>query len=427
MKELLLVLYAQGQYDQAAYAISRYMERNSKSYDVVCVEENRFNNFGWGRIRRILYRFTARNFSVFNGLCAGVRQGSRESVEHKKKDRGGQKRKDGDLECNDRSKTVKADYAAPVVRGSETRKNAVQGGDTKSVLSAKFNKLDNVFKRFDPSAVLCLTPASHLKALAVRKKLGMRMPIFALMGDYCINRSFLAEATDAYLVQNEIMAQALQTKGIAPEQISVVGTPLTDDYAILHDKREILKNWGIENGLPVVVLTGGRYGAAALKEAFSTLADYSDRVNLVVLTNGSETLIKYIQSLCKAHRYDRNIVLLDRLTEMSRVYSAADVMVTSPTAYVTYESFMRKVPCVLIKDMNLIEKGNYAFLTSSGLALRGAAKEELVSSVLNLLNNREYYEECAAKAAALPSNGTCTLCRVIQERMRNSHTEELHD
>ena len=150
---------------------------------------------------------------------------------------------------------------------------------------------------------------------------------------------------------------------------------------------------GIDTSVPTVTLDGGRYGVATLKDAFAALADYCDRLNLVVLTGGSKTILDFVKSYVKAKGIDKNVYVVEEVTDMWKIYDITDVLVTAPTIVTIYEACVKNIPCVLIKPINVHDAENAEYIAAGKLAQRGVKDEQLVTAVLGFLNNNMLKQE----------------------------------
>lgn len=378
MKGTVLILYQSGVYDQSAMAIEDYLRVNYRDYEVVAVDQDRFSYLFSAKIQRGLYKASARLLPIFNRFVGPIRLfGTKKEVED----------------------------------GAESTEAQPNEGDVK----VKYRKIDNVLKRFDPDVVLCLSPKSHDKALKARKKLGKNMPIYAMTTDYCLDFDFINALSDGYFVQNQQVAQAMLSAGVDSQKILVAGTPAKHSQ-VTYDREATCQKYGVDQSLPVILMVGGRYGCDYLKDAFSVLGEYYRTVNLIVVTSGSKSLKNYIKTYCNNKGIDSNVSLVDNVQDMQELYSIAGVLVTSPTAGVTFEAIANRLPMVLIKPMNNVEKGNYSYLTSQSLAYCGAGKHQLISSVLSLLNDEGEYDKAMARLDGRGEDTTSMVCSTLTDR-----------
>ncbi|MGN0789015.1 MAG: hypothetical protein ACI4MY_03675, partial [Christensenellales bacterium] len=352
-----------------------------RDYEVVAVDQDRFSYLFSAKIQRGLYKASARLLPIFNRFVGPIRIGTK---------------KDADL-------------------GGEDKSTQPKQIDKDGEVKVKYRKIDNVLKRFDPDVVLCLSPKSHDKALKARQKLGKNMPIYAMTTDYCMDYDFINALSDGYFVQNQQVSQALLASGIESQKILVAGTPAKRSDKT-YDRETVCRKYGVDPTLPTILMVGGRYGCDYLKDAFSALGEYYRTVNIIVVTSGSKSLKNYIKTYCGNKGIDRNVSLVDNPQDMQELYSITRVLVTSPTAGVTFEAIANALPMVLIKPMNNIEKGNYSYLTSQSLAYCGAGKHQLLSSTLSLLNDEGEYAKAVARLDGRGEDSTPKVCATLTDR-----------
>ena len=258
----------------------------------------------------------------------------------------------------------------------------------------KFHKVDNVFMRFEPEIVLCLSPKAHNKAILAKQRLAMNdVRVYALLTDFSLNKAYINYQSDGYFVQNEVIKQALIANKVDEQKISVCGTLIDEERLVDVPADEAREKIGISNDLPTVTISGGRYGVSYVKDTFATLSAYTDRLNLIVLTGGSSSIEKFVLTYCKAKNYDKNIFVINGNADMNTIYAVSDVMVCSPTTVTMYEIFAKNIPCVLIRSLNNNEKGNHTFLAEEQLAMRGGKDEQLATAVLGFINNNNIKQE----------------------------------
>lgn len=361
MKKTIVILYTKGMYDTVAADICNYMTKRYSDCDVVAIDEDKYSNLCSAQFVRNTYIFTARNMAWLNRVAVLIR----EKFLPKKID-----------------KTVKP-YERELKEENPTRN-----------YRQKFHKVDNIFMRFDPEVVICLSPKGHNKAILAKQRLAMNdVKVYALITDFSLNKAYINYQSDGYFVQNEVIKQALIANKVDEEKISVCGTIIDEERLVdvpREEARAILK---IENDLPTVTISGGRYGVSYVKDTFDTLAPYTDRLNLIVLTGGSSSIEKFVLTYCKAKNYNKNIFVVREVKDMNAIYAVTDVMVCSPTTVTMYEIFAKNIPCVLIRSLNNNEKGNHAFLAEEQLAMRGGKDEQLATAVLGFINNNNIKQE----------------------------------
>ncbi|MEG1394571.1 MAG: hypothetical protein RSD04_02345 [Clostridia bacterium] len=395
MKKTILIFYSEICYDQAAFAIKATMEKAFPNCDIILIAENQFVNPITHWAESNFYTATIRNMPWFNKMLYSFRE-----------------RKLGKFADELQEKP------------SETKLKPIQENAEMKAIKTQFRKVENIILRFDPDLIICMSPKSIQKIAKVKKRLDIRCPIFAMQTDYAFNSEFVSPIIDGYIVQNEVIAQTMARRNISPKKIFTFGTPLIEEKTMEQFAREETRNFfGIENDLPIISVFGGRFGCDSVKAAFASLISFASKANIIVLTGGSESLSRYLQTLLSAKGIKENIIFVDKIDRIEKIYSVSDIVVTAPTAYITYETIAREIPNIVIKPINKIEKENYAFLTTNGLSLRGGTEDELISSISNLLDNAFFYSETKEKIANVPRDSAQVLSKFLAETIEYTRIE----
>ena len=375
MKKNIVILYSKNRIDQTAFSLKEEFSKFKDEFNIITIPANKFSNFYGSSITDGFYKFTIRNMPWLNQLIGLIAN----KINNKKnKNKKQENPEETQVKVEDREEDKKP-------------KNKNKEGFIERY-KIQLRKVDNIIYRYDPEIVICTTPRSLTKALWAKERTNCKALICASITDYCVDRGFNSPSADYFIVQNQAEKQTLETLGIDEKKILVVGTPIVSSVKIDYPKEDILNEIGIENKeLPVVSIVGGRYGSGRIKSAFKDIATYSGSINIVVMTNGAQNVKSFIQSYCKSAGITSNVYCIDAISDMSKIYSITDCLVTSPTASITYEALSRKIPCVLMKPSNNVESGNYSYLTVNGFALRGEKKSHIVPSVLSCINKEGEY------------------------------------
>ncbi len=366
MKKTVVVFYSKGYCDQVAYALEEYYNSIADQVSVLLINESQYTSIGSRKFKDGLYKFSMRNMPSVNRFCGYISYQYNEKFKNK---------------TSKNAKETEAESKAVAVdpEKEESFKN----------LKTRFRKVDNIFLRFNPDVVICTTPVSLEKSLKARERLGMSMQICVAITDYCTNRGLINSGVDKFLVQNTGIKQTLTTFGIKEENIQVLGTPINTAITKKYDRAKMLEYFGVQNKeLPNVMIVSGRCGCSRVIDAFKTLAPYTNDMNMFVFANDSQNIHSFIKSYIKAAKISTNVYMIDEVDDMAKIYSIIDVVVTSPTAAITYEASSRGIPVVLLKAANMLEEGNFTYLSTNGYAFIGEKTSHLVPAVMSLIKKQ---------------------------------------
>lgn len=365
MKKTVVVFYSKGYCDQVANALGEYYSTIADQASVLLIDEKQYTLGGSRALKDGLYKFSMRNFPSINRFCGYISYQYNEKFKNKTS-----------------KNAVEAEAQAPAVKPDDKEESFKN-------VKIRFRKMDNILLRFNPDVVVCTTPVSLEKALKARERLSSPVQICVAVTDYCTNRGLINNGVDKFLVQNANIKQTLLTFGIKEENIEVLGTPLPSSIVETYTRDKVLEEFGVQNkALPNVMLVSGRCGCARVIDAFKDLAPHVDQMNLFVFANNAQNIHSFIKSYSKAAAISENIYILDEIDNMAKMYSIADVVVTSPTAAITYEASARGIPTVLLKPANLLEEGNFSYLSANGYSYIGEKTSHLVPAVLALIKKQ---------------------------------------
>lgn len=391
MKKLLLILYSNQMYDQTANAIIQYFGKNYNHYDVVAVDEVQFTNFSKAKRRKANYIRTARKFMFANNYYSEYKQMSF-------------LKKGKPLAKLNMDKIAKQKFKA---------------------LRIKFRKLENVLSRYTPSVVVCTTPTAHCSLAKAIQKWGLEIPYYIVSSDFQLNRAFINPFANGYFVQNQLVKKQLIANKIASDKIEVVGNAVVNELFVCLDKQEIREKYGIENSMPIILLTAGRYANGYIKDYFEKFSKFENKFNLLVLTGENKNFVKYIQKLCQDDAIKKNIFAVDKIAKIGDILSITDIIVTSPTSQVTYEAILRQIPTILIKPLNKTEKNNAKYLIENKLALEGFDSKKALETTINLIDDAEMYGSIVdSLEGKYDLNSTQLLCESLAKIMRSQEPIE---
>lgn len=386
-----LILYSKGMQDSAALATAEYLEKAYPKQVYACpISDDELTSWKYTRLRRKSYVVACRNFAFINKWTCGAKH----------------------ILQNFRVKKTKRPY-------KEFKRPTDGAAGWWYKLGTKYRKVYNAVMRFEPDLVLCTTPELLEKALKAKHMLEQpHMSVCALITDYQLDKLFINHKANGYFVQNINIKQSLETYGIEEEAIVVVGTPIISSVKAVHERANVLQEFELAQDRANIVIVGGRYGNSRIKEVFSKCLEVSDEYNIVLLTGGSESIGKYCTYAATSKKKVDNIYIVDDVEDMSKIYAIADVLITVPTAQITYEAMYHNKKMIVLKGGDKIENLNAHFLTSNNLALRGLTPDEVMASLLKFAEDSAFCAELMANQQAFAiGDGAKLLGEIIATAM----------
>lgn len=168
-------------------------------------------------------------------------------------------------------------------------------------------------------------------------------------------------------------------------------------FEICRDKSVLKKELDLWQDCPTVTLADGGYGAGKLKKTALQLLKCSRRLNVVAICGKN---VKLYEQLKNAYVPENiNFVNLSFTRDMLKYVAAADVFMGKAGASSMAEPRFFGVPIIVTMFATPIEKDNaHYYIDEVGCALKEFNVRRAVKKALDLLDNKELYEQMRANA-----------------------------
>ena len=232
-------------------------------------------------------------------------------------------------------------------------------------------KLFNLFKEKQPDVVIS-THYFITEMVACLKKKGKRNTKLAvILTDFASHRfwEMKPEYVDLYFVANEEMRYSLIHSGIDENKIHVTGIPVRPEFLKEHNRKELLKEFDLEDNKPIfLVFGGGAYGMSDASVLFKSILEIKEDIQIIAIAGKSEKTKESFEKL--ALEYDKRVVILGFTDKVPELMSIADFVVSKPGGLTTTEILVSNVPFVIFNPVPGQEEENSNFLTNNGAAVR---------------------------------------------------------
>jgi processive 1,2-diacylglycerol beta-glucosyltransferase len=255
--------------------------------------------------------------------------------------------------------------------------------------------LQPFIERERPDVVVC-THAFPTGAMAEYKRLyDPDLPVVAIVTDFAVHAFWVHDNVDAYCVATSAMRDALCSRGVEEERVSVTGIPVDPRFGPCSEPRERIRS---RLGLPldrgVALMMGGGLGIGPLSRILRSLeaahGPSDEPIAAVVIAGRNAQAERRVLDTAQSVGYPVRVQ-----SYVENVYDymhAADVFISKPGGLSTAEALAAKVPMVLYKPLPGQEERNVRVLTEWGVALRARSIRELpplLSAVLTDSARRE--------------------------------------
>ena len=270
-------------------------------------------------------------------------------------------------------------------RIKDEREDLASGKEHKLTFSERHSaigRIVNILNRFRP-IVIVVTNRHALKMTLLAKKLtGSNVKIVAVISDFALSSGYVHSDVDLYLVENEMLKDGLMRYGVDRDRILISGMPFSEDQKPTHSRLEARNLLGLTSDLPLIVVNGGEYCTATIKDKVKRLLSVRGKYCLLVLTYDNNSIKRYYKKI--AEERDVEIIFKEEL-DYPLIFAAADVIVTLPETHFVYSAFANKIPVVLIDGITVLEHDVYRYLVSGALVTPAKTPEETYAAVEELL------------------------------------------
>jgi len=354
LKKVIVILYGKDRHEIIAAGIKEQLSSN-KEYDIVTIDDEAYKPGISTALRRKSFIFMQRNANWLYGIYSGFE--TRKAVRFFNKQK---KKKDAE------------EYT-----GAKAEK-----------LKQKISYIKNIILRFSPKALVCLTPDALKLSLAVRDVYNFDTKVVAFMADFGADLRFLDIRCDKYFIGNGEVSRKLIKYGIPEDKVMVTGVPYAVNIKENLDKIKCREELNIKSDLPLVVLSGGKFGSLNIIDDFKQLLDNECGFNIIALTGGNKKVNAMMKAL-KPSDSEKQVEIIEK-HDMKKLLTAADIFITVPTT----ENVLNAVICgcsvIIINPLSEVEKANYSYLKDNKMvkAVKRAHQTSLAVTEL-LLEGKE--------------------------------------
>lgn len=285
-------------------------------------------------------------------------------------------------------------------------------------------KLLPLLKSFKPDVIITTHPfatemISKLKSL---QKIGI--PLICVMTDYAPHRTWINPCVDAYIVANEGMLEPMVKMGVKENNIYPFGIPVDEEFFSKKNKSKILKDLGLSEEIPTVLIMSGSCGYANMEEIYRKMQKLDVDFQIIIITGKNQKLYNKMQSLINKSNADRrskrlipklakhmnfsNLRVIKKFVnksenfdqtkttkiiyftnEVSKYMAAADLIITKPGGLTVSEALACDLPMALFDAIPGQEEENADFLVSHNMAVKLENQNDNIEVIENLLKNPE--------------------------------------
>jgi 1,2-diacylglycerol 3-beta-galactosyltransferase len=239
--------------------------------------------------------------------------------------------------------------------------------------------------------VFCVHPLFNAPVLRAMGK--NRPPFITTVTDLVTAPNFwFHRREDICVVPTEQVRRSAIHNGLHPEQIKVLGIPISMKFNQPADKIELRKQLGWPTDCPVVLIVGGGEGMGPLYDTARAISHASPECALVVITGRNEKLKLRME---KAD-WPVPVFVHGFVNNMPDFMKAADILVTKAGPGTISEALACGLPMVLYSRIPGQEDGNVRYVVEEGVGRWAPGSERTSRAVRRWIANPKLRESATA-------------------------------
>ncbi|MFB0918101.1 MAG: glycosyltransferase, partial [Clostridiaceae bacterium] len=219
----------------------------------------------------------------------------------------------------------------------------------------------------------------------IRRKFRIDIPNMAILTDYGSHSMWAHTDIDRYIVADESMAPELTVHGVEWEDILPLGIPVKSSLKTVYDRKETLKEIGLDPNHKTIVLMGGSLAMGNLIPILEEIDNVPMDFNIVVIAANNKKL--YDEAVEISLTSNKSITVLGYCNFMNSVMQASDLLITKPGGLTITEAIINGLPMLIFPAIPGQEEQNAKFLLRNNLAYNLESGEMLKTQLISILSD----------------------------------------
>jgi len=256
------------------------------------------------------------------------------------------------------------------------------------------NKFHHVLQEIKPSAIVCTQAFPCEVYSSLKRDVGIRIPLVAVVTDFVANAYWIHPEVDLYTVPSEYTKQGLVESGVDPDKVKVLGIPIKPVFEKEYSNEERLKlkrELGFDSNLPIVLIMGGSQGLGPFRKMINILSHHNEKIQLVVITGLNTKMRRSLTWLKKSTKIP--IHVFGYINNVHDLMSVSDILISKPGGMTTTEALAKNLPMIMVQPLPGQEEKNCRFLLEKKAALRIDDMEDITNVIRKLIHTPEMISE----------------------------------
>ncbi|MBT9140254.1 MAG: Processive diacylglycerol beta-glucosyltransferase [Dehalococcoidia bacterium] len=248
------------------------------------------------------------------------------------------------------------------------------------------NKCAKLLWAIQPQVVVSFYPAPSQVVGDLKGKGQFYGQLVTVITDYIVNNQWIHPLTDLYLVAAIEVKNELTACGVPGDKIKVTGIPISLDFAQEKNRNELLKNNGLDQSLPLLLICCGAFGVnRGIEELCREVASYKASLQSVVISGRNSRLQQRLAPI--AHGANHPFYVSGYVKNMADWMAMAEIVVSKSGGLTVSEAIASDLPMVIIPPFPGQETANARYLQNRGAAVLCEDISHIPQVIFHLLKN----------------------------------------
>jgi processive 1,2-diacylglycerol beta-glucosyltransferase len=252
-------------------------------------------------------------------------------------------------------------------------------------------KIGGLLKDLSPKVTLSTYPTYGGMLSELKRRGLVNLISTVVITDFVAHSQWIHPRVDKYFVPSDEVKHHLIKKGILPKAIQITGIPISRDFLLSVDRTEALKEYGLRDNVPVILVMAGIFGMTmGVTEICNAIKELSMDVQAVVLCGNDKKLFIELTDMFS----DKSIILpfLGKV-DVYKLMNIASLLISKSGGITVSEALAKELPLLIYKPLPGQEYHNAVFLSKTGAGIIAKNKGELKNILKFLLVDKDYLNQ----------------------------------
>jgi processive 1,2-diacylglycerol beta-glucosyltransferase len=209
------------------------------------------------------------------------------------------------------------------------------------------------------------------------------------------------------------VALRLIKKGVQPNKVKPLGIPFDPEFNRDISKDEVLRQFGLNPGVPTILIMGGGQGLGPMRTIVKSLQKAESQLQAIIVTGTNKKLCGSLKKSLKKYT-KKKILVFGYTNNINQFMSMSDIIVTKPGGITTAEALSKKLPMIIVKPIPGQEANNTAYLLEKQAAIKTNDAKNINLLFDDLLSNRSKLEKLSLAAGRISKpNASMDIARLL--------------